>query len=503
MKPAATALALTWLLCLAVATPARAQGVVGQYHGDPARSGAVVVPGLTAASAATMRRDAAFDGVIAGQIRAQMLYWPRPGAAHGVVLVSTNLNEVAAMDAASGRTVWKILLGPITKPNAAKCSTGITTGILGTPVLDAASGTLYVDTFMVYNGEPQHMVFALNLEDGSVRPGWPVNVAAGSAALGVPFDASVQGQRSALTLVDGKLYVPFASNSGECKTFRGYVVGIDVAGAQMFGVWRTRGEKGGIWGQAGVVSDGTSLYVTTGNTSGTNTWADGEAVIRLRPDLQHSNDTHDWFAPTNWFQLDTIDADLGGNAPLPLDVPRAGAGPARWLLQLGKDGAAYLLDRANLGGLGGALVRAQVATPEVATAPVAYPAAGGTFVAFTGHGANCSIPAENVLLTVLKISAVPGPKIETAWCASLAAQGAPIVTTTDGTSEPIVWIVGAIGDGRLHGFAGATGVPVFAGGKTSDHMVGVRRFETILVAEGRMYVGGLNRVYSFTFTPNL
>jgi hypothetical protein len=37
------------------------------------------------------------------------------------------------------------------------------------------------------------------------------------------------------------------------------------------------------------------------------------------------------------------------------------------------------------------------------------------------------------------------------------------VTTSDGHSDPIVWIVGAEGDGRLHGFRGDTGEPLFAG----------------------------------------
>ncbi len=42
-------------------------------------------------------------------------------------------------------------------------------------------------------------------------------------------------------------------------------------------------------------------------------------------------------------------------------------------------------------------------------------------------------------------------------------RGSPIVTTTDGRSNPIVWILGADGDGRLHGFRGDNGEPLFAG----------------------------------------
>jgi hypothetical protein len=39
-------------------------------------------------------------------------------------------------------------------------------------------------------------------------------------------------------------------------------------------------------------------------------------------------------------------------------------------------------------------------------------------------------------------------------------EGSPIVTTTDGRSNPIVWIIGAEGDERLHGYRGDTGEPI-------------------------------------------
>ena len=47
--------------------------------------------------------------------------------------------------------------------------------------------------------------------------------------------------------------------------------------------------------------------------------------------------------------------------------------------------------------------------------------------------------------------------IATAWCASFTGVGAPIVTTTDAKTDPIVWVVGAQGDGKLYGFRGTDG----------------------------------------------
>ncbi len=71
---------------------------------------------------------------------------------------------------------------------------------------------------------------------------------------------------------------------------------------------RTRATGGGIWVQGGTAGDGTNLFVTTGNTFGAefSGWT-GEAIIRLRPGLAHSNDTHDFFTPSNWKDLDNSD----------------------------------------------------------------------------------------------------------------------------------------------------------------------------------------------------
>ena len=100
---------------------------------------------------------------------------------------------------------------------------------------------------------------------------------------------------------------------------------------------------------------------------------------------------------------------------------------------------------------------------------------------------------------MLKLRAGAPPGIATAWCGALRGAGAPIVTTTDGHSDPIVWIVGAEGDNRLHGFKGDTGEPLFAGGGPAEAMAGVRRFQTLIAAEDRLYVAADGRVYAFGF----
>ena len=109
--PTFAALAAATLMSALVARAAENDATVPTYHADAARSGHYVFPGLTWANAADMRLDAAFDGRVQGNIYAQPLYWRPPGAAGGLVIVATEDNVVAALDAVTGRTVWQRSLG--------------------------------------------------------------------------------------------------------------------------------------------------------------------------------------------------------------------------------------------------------------------------------------------------------------------------------------------------------------------------------------------------------
>jgi hypothetical protein len=174
-------------------------------------------------------------------------------------------------------------------------------------------------------------------------------------------------------------------------------------------------------------------------------------------------------------------------------VPGAG-GRQALILALGKDRKAYLLDRSNLGGIGGQLAVDTVSQSLILTAPAVYPAGEGTYVAFEAPGARCPHAGESGL-TVLQVKSGSPPAMTTAWCAAVRGRGAAIVTTTDGHSDPIVWILGAEGDDRLHAFKGDSSEPLFA----SDALSGLRHFQTLIATPDRLYVGADGRVYAFAF----
>lgn len=484
-------LALPALVAGAATRSAATDATVACYHGSPARTGDFVVPGLDWRSAATVRRDRRFDGRVDGRVDAQPLYWRPAGTARGLVVVATENDVVAALDSVTGKPVWQRALGKPVARSALPCGNIDPLGIAGTPVIDPARGAIYLDAMVDAGGTPRHRVYALRLADGSVLPGFPVDVAAALAARGVAFDPAVQNQRGALALIDGRVVVPFGGHWGDCGHYHGTLVALGIDPPRVTAVWTTRAAKGGIWAPAGPSEADGRLYFATGNTAGTVRWGDGNAVFRVGPDLARAGGPRDFFAPADWRQLDAEDLDLGGVTPLPIALP---AGPPL-LLALGKDGNAYLLDRADLGGFGRALAVLPAARGAIIGAAAAYRGPGAAFVVYQASAAAC--PDGSHLAGLGAIAITPGNKLRSAWCARLDGRGAPIVTTTDGRSQPIVWAVGAEGDDRLHGFRGDTGAEILSGDAGADAMHGLRHFATILVADDRFYVAGDGRVYAF------
>ncbi len=471
------------------AAAARALSVT-TYHGALNRSGHYFFAGLTFAAAAGMHLDTNFAGQVDGNIYAQPLYWN--GNGKNLIIVATESNNVYALDATSGKVVWQKLLGEAVGSGILPCGNILPLGITGTPVIDGASQAVYLDAMIDDGSSPQHELFGLALADGSILTGYPVNVADALKAAGQTFVPKIQNQRSALMIVDGNLFVTYSGHWGDCDAYHGWVVGMSLKNPGTLWSWRTRATGGGIWAPGGMAYDGVSMFAATGNTFGASTWSDGEAILRFGPTLARQKNPQDFFTPSDWQHLDQTDLDLGGTGPVSFDVTDA-VGTARFVLALGKDGKAYLLRREALGGIGGAIIVESVSRDQVRTAPAFWAGKNSTLIAFQGRPIGCPNVA-NAGLTVLRVKAHT-PRLTIAWCAPLDGAGAPIVTTLADGTNPIVWITGAEGDNLLHGFRGDTGAAVFSGGGTP--LNGLRHFGTILAANGRLYVAGDGRIYSF------
>lgn len=498
MRAYFTAVCSAALLCV---TAARAgdlqQG--STFHADIARTGNFVVPGLNWIKAARLHRETAFDGTTTGNVNTQPLYWRAPGASHGMVIVATDRDMVEALDSVTGSVIWRRLLGRPDPHPVPNCGTARDEGVYSTPVIDPASGTLYTAGSIKGDaGRDQYGMWALSLKDGGVLPGWPIIISTALASFGRHFIPLVHDQRTALTLANGTVYAGFAANHGDCGSYHGWIVGVDAKTAAINGSWRARGERGGVWATGGVTSDGTSLFAATGNAIEQG-WEDGETVFRFDPHLHRVMDTADYFVPTDFESLDNQDLDLGGMAPLPLDIPDSDGNTAHWILQIGKGGVVYILNRNNLGGIGGEVYHKKVAEAAVVVKGAEFPTASGATFVFPGIGPGCPAGSSGMGLIALGIAATPAPSVNTQWCAPQGSLGVPSVTTTDGVTDPVVWIT-TTGNQYLLGYRGDTGALIAQTGPDNDCLATITAHTTVLSAEGRLFTGGQGKVCAFGFT---
>jgi hypothetical protein len=462
--------------------PVNAAVNVTQHHNNDSRDGLYVDPVFTLANAANITRDLTFNGTIVGNVYAQPLY-VEGGPSGPMVIAVTESNNVYALNATTGAIIWQRNVGtPIT--SGLPCGNINPLGITGTPIVDLPSRSLFFDAETTPSaGVFKHLIFSLNVDTGAINAGWPVDV--GAVVPG--FGSSVQSSRAAPGIVGNILYVPYGGRFGDCGSYRGRLVGVQMNNPATVLSWATTAIGGGVWGPGGVASDGTTPFVVTGNTFSTGgVWGGGEAVIRLQPGPVFSGATTDYWAPTNWLTLDNGDTDLGGSGAILVDVP--GATPSALVVALGKDAKAYLLNRANLGGIAAPVASATVGSGSIIQAAATYRTAQGTYVVFR---------ANSTTLTAFRITATNPPAIQSGWTVSQSGRGSPFVTSTDGTNNMIVWVVGSEGSQRLHGYNGDTGAVVYAGGGANELMTGTRRFNTGIAARGRIYVANNNQVVKF------
>jgi hypothetical protein len=398
---------------------------VWTYHNDNARTGQNLDE--TELTPATVNKDGfgkLFTLKVKGQVYAQPLYLSGVAVdgkgTHNVIFVATENNSVYAFDADSAtgpnaNPLWHVSfideamgLTPVpfqdTRTGDNRGDINPWVGITGTPVIDVKTGTLYVvaKTKQVI-GRDNHYVqllHALDVGSGAEKFGGPAVIAETIWDFGQPaqyvsgpkvpgsgesndghgqvfFDALRQNQRSGLALVNGVVYVAWASHN-DLPPFHGWVAGYDAGTLKLVGVFNTTpnaksdpgAEKppgrglagGGVWqsGGAPAADEQGALYFATGN--GKFDPADdarnfGNSVLKLSTDGGRLA-LADFFTPSDWKKRNDHDVDLGSGgalllpdqpAPHPHLLVYAGKGSTEITGQ-GKGGSTiYLLDRDNLG----------------------------------------------------------------------------------------------------------------------------------------------------------
>jgi hypothetical protein len=483
-----------------------------QYHLNASRDGHYTDRLMTPKYAGSLALDPTFgsgQGVsIQGPLWGQPLFVEKGIEQKGTFYVADDNNNVYAIDATTGKTIKsRTPLAMSAGQAGSGCGNVTPVGITSAPFIDLATRTMYLAAAVgTGSGIMTFEIHALSIDDLSEVHGWPLDVSTLTSASGIQFNPPPQGQRGGLTLINGYLYVAWGGEDGDCGDYHGWVVSVPVDDPKGATGYTTAAQGGGMWAVGGLASDGSDVFVVSGNATGGSgsSWQDyqSEAVLRFHDGTAFDGtNTANFFAPSNWQNLDNGDTDLVGAGPLVLDVP--GATPSALLVAMGKSGVMHLLDRSNLGGLGTGngttgegLFSSQIGNGALRGAAAAYTTSKGTYVVVHSDGGGSNCPGGGGDLVAVQITPASPPQIKTAWCANSGGNGSPIVTTTDATgSDPIVWVVGTEGSNQLTGWDGETGASVFAGGGTT--MDNVIHWTTPIEVEGRIIVGANDKLYAF------
>lgn len=327
-----------------------------------------------------------------------------------VVFVTTNNNSVYAFDAdtnagSSGGPLWKVnfniaqVQGTPTNGNDITDIFGLPqgdvtplVGIVGTPVIDQVSKTLFVVVRTTEGTNYLHRLHAIDITTGLEKFYSPQLVGQNEDIYGTITPAQVPGsgddfdgkgnvyfnllnqnQRPALTLAGGKVYVSYGGFDN-APPYHGWVFAYDAATFNPVGIFNTSPNGSSTYSigapaanaaidmsGSGPAADNTGLYFTTSagifnaNQAGTEY---GESVLKLQLTSSSPNTTLPYYPPLTvqnsftpynnaFLTRNSIDLGYGGVSFLPDNVL---AGHTHAMVVAGGEGRIYLLDRDTLGG---------------------------------------------------------------------------------------------------------------------------------------------------------
>jgi hypothetical protein len=286
-----------------------------------------------------------------GQLYAQPLFTGGlgmpDGNLHDIVFASTTHGSVYAFDSdgnnPSAGYLWMLSLfaageAPVTNTDTNCTDTVPEVSLMGTPVIDRSTGTLYVVSKekITATGAFTQKLHALSLIDGTEKFGGPTVITStyrgsGDGHVGgvLTFNALTQNQRPALLLANG---------------------------TQQTAVFNTtpNGSDGGIWmAGGGPAADSAGyIYVVDGNgTYDINSAGSdyGDGGIKLAPPTGSSKiaTVADYFVPSNQLALSNADHDVGTVGALLFNDP--GTSVPNLMVEADKTGKIYLINTDNMG----------------------------------------------------------------------------------------------------------------------------------------------------------
>ncbi len=448
---------------------------------------------------------------LAGAIYSQPLVY------EGRLIVTTEKANAYALDPATGAVLWSRPFGKPFKASTIGCSDlKPDLGSTSTPVIDPSTGTVYLTTrLQVGRGiAGSHWYLqAISAATGEERPGFPVPISGTPYNTpGVPFNESYEMQRPGLLLLNGVVYVAFASNC-DINPYRGIVAGYSAATGALTTMWSDESGVGtdensmaGIWQSGGglisdipgriVLASGNGVSPSPAPSNAPPTTL-SESVIGLTVGAGGQISPSQFFAPSDAPTLDQNDEDLGSGGPIALPTEAFGTkAHPHLVVEDGKDGRVFLIDADNMGGYkqgpGESDAVLQTVGPfgGVWGHPAAYGGQGGWVYILESAGGGV------LRAFSYGLSGEGVPQLSPAATSAESfgyTSGSPLVTSNGTTAgSAVVWVVYTSGPSgaasQLRAYAaipsGGT-LPLLWSGKIGK----ASKFSVPTAYEGRVYVG--------------
>jgi hypothetical protein len=373
------------------------------YHNDTARDGINTREyGLTPATVTTATFGKLFSCTVDGAVYGQPL-WVKGltigGGVHNVIFVATQNDSAYAFDADANPcvTYWHVNLldtlhggttgeTPVTWNDVGYCYGDVypQVGVTSTPVISTTTNTIYLVSASEKDAKNSgncadttatfyHRLHALSLLTGSEEFNAPVTIAASVPGTGdgsvngiVSFTSQLQHQRAGLAQYAGKIFLGFSAHE-DATPYHGWLLGYEASDVQdQIAVFNStpnglNGADGGFWagGGAPAIDSGGDVYVATGNgvfdeapPPPDNDY--GDSVLRLHSMTGSTPNGKNlsvagWFTPSDQEMFAEHDTDLGSGSPVLLPTQTTKGLPPNLLVQIGKDGDIYLINRDNMG----------------------------------------------------------------------------------------------------------------------------------------------------------
>ena len=494
------------------------------YHNDVSRDGTNTSEyALTTANVNSSTFGKLFSCQADAAIYAQPLWVSNitiGGAKHNIVVAATMHDTVYAFDADASPcvTYWHTQFIPsgetfYTAADVFDNSIFPDIGILGTPVIDSTSNIVYLVTKTKNTSGPgiiaHQRLHALNLADGTEIANSPVELDSSITVPGnceggstIAFNAARENQRPGLALVNGLVYIAWASH-GDLDPYHGWILGFNASTLSRVSIFNSSPNaaeglgycRAGIWmsGGAPAADAAGNLYVITGNGIFDGTSAFGDSFVKLSATSGLA--LADWFTPMDQLSLDAFDHDLGAGGAGVLVDQTSGPHP-HLIIGGGKSQVLYLLDRTNMGHFTSGGPDKVVQTLNVSEACFSTPAFWQNTLYFFGFN------GPGLAYTFLPASDTFNPSVASSTVASFSFPGSSPSVSSNGNANGIVWTIDSnsygtgdngpvsAGPAVLHAFdATNLGTELWNSSQVPADVAGnAVKFTVPTVANGKVYV---------------